>query len=72
MCLTIPCKIIKINKNQAEIKQAQGLSKVDISLVSDIKVGDYVLEQSGFAIKKLSKKQAKEILNLLTQHNYDK
>ncbi|MBL7141488.1 HypC/HybG/HupF family hydrogenase formation chaperone [Patescibacteria group bacterium] len=72
MCLTIPGKIIKINKNKAEVQQGQNSLEIDVSLLLHIRVGDYILEQSGFAIQKISKKEALKTLNLLKQHNYDK
>ncbi|MFA4880123.1 MAG: HypC/HybG/HupF family hydrogenase formation chaperone [Candidatus Doudnabacteria bacterium] len=61
MCLTIPQKIIGLKKNKAINEQGKTL---DASLVS-IKTGDWVLEQNGIIIKKISEKQTKDILNLM-------
>jgi len=55
MCLAIPAKIIRINKNKAEVK-SMGVSKeIDISLVPSVSVGDFVIVHAGFAIQILNK-----------------
>ncbi len=69
MCLAIPGKIIKIEKNKehAKIDYGEGtLRTANISLV-DAKVGDYVLVHAGFAIQILSKKEAEETLDLFRE-----
>jgi hydrogenase expression/formation protein HypC len=61
MCLAIPGKIKKI-LGQKAIIDYNGLKKeANISLV-DVKVNDYVIVHAGFAIEKLTKKEAKETL----------
>ena len=61
MCLTIPHQIIRLKKNKAINERGKTL---DASLVS-VKAGDWVLEQNGIIIKKISKKQTRDILNLM-------
>ena len=39
--------------------------EVDISLVSDIKVGDWIIATRDLAINKVPEKEAKEILKLV-------
>jgi len=58
MCLAIPAKIIKINKNIAEIESLGVIMEVDITLVHDAKTGDYVIVHAGFAIQIIDKKEA--------------
>jgi hydrogenase expression/formation protein HypC len=58
MCLAIPAKIIKINKNIAEIESLGVTKEVDITLVPDAKTGDYVIVHAGFAIQIIDKKEA--------------
>ncbi len=66
MCLAIPGKVIEIiEKERLAIVDFMGLKKkVDISLVEDVKVGDYVLVHVGYAIQKLDEKAALETLKL--------
>lgn len=58
MCLAIPAKIIKINKNIAEIESLGVVREVDITLTPDTKIGDYVIVHAGFAIQIIDKKEA--------------
>jgi hydrogenase expression/formation protein HypC len=58
MCLAIPAKIIKINKNIAETESLGVVKEVDITLTPDIKIGDYVIVHAGFSIQIIDKKEA--------------
>ena len=58
MCLAIPAKVIEINKNIAEIESLGVVKEVDITLVPDAKIGDYVIVHAGFAIQIIDKKEA--------------
>jgi hydrogenase expression/formation protein HypC len=58
MCLAIPAKVNKINKNIAEIESLGVTKKVDISLIPDVKIGDYVIVHAGFAIQIIDKEEA--------------
>lgn len=66
MCLSIPGKIVGIQGNFASVDYGeQGMrTNINISLV-DSQVGSYVLVQGGFAIKVLSERDAKEMLDAL-------
>jgi len=61
MCLAVPVKVKKVTGNSAIIENNK---KVDISLIQDLKAGDYLLIHTGLAINKLKPKEAKEILKL--------
>ncbi|MHA2089778.1 MAG: HypC/HybG/HupF family hydrogenase formation chaperone [Candidatus Kariarchaeaceae archaeon] len=64
MCIAIPNKILKITENMAQVEFGDGeVTDVDISLV-DVKVGDYILVQNGFAIEMLTEEEALETLKL--------
>jgi hydrogenase expression/formation protein HypC len=58
MCLAIPAIIKKINKNIAEIESMGVTKDVEISLVPEVKVGDYVIIHAGFAIQIIDKEEA--------------
>lgn len=65
MCLAIPGKIIKIDKNMA-VADFGGIKKeIALDLLPDTKTGDYVLVHAGFALNKLDKKEAVETLKLI-------
>ena len=64
MCLTIPVKVIRLEKDRAMVDFNGQKEEVDTQLVK-VKVGDYVMVSNGFAIKKVNKKEAEEILRVL-------
>ena len=65
MCLTFPGKVVAINGEFASVDYGQdGIRKnINVSLVK-ASLGNYVLVQSGFAVKLLSDDEAMEALNL--------
>jgi len=67
MCLTIPAEVIKLKKSKAIIKDFEGKKEINTILVPDLRVGDWLLYISDKAVKKISKSEAKEIIELLEQ-----
>jgi len=65
MCLTIPAQIIKLERNQAIIRDSNTAKTVNISLISNLKIGDWILYINDLAVKKISKNDAREISILL-------
>ena len=62
MCLAFPGKIVSIDNQQATA-DFDGIKKeVNISLVPDIKKGDYVIVHAGFAIQQLTEEDAWKVL----------
>lgn len=67
MCLAVPMKVIK-KKGKIAIVSLGGIERsIDISLINDVKIGDYVIVHAGFAIQKLNKKEAETTLRLFEQ-----
>jgi hydrogenase expression/formation protein HypC len=58
MCLAIPARINRINKNIAEVESLGVKKEVDVSLVPGVKVGDYVIVHAGFAIQLIDEEDA--------------
>jgi len=69
MCISIPHKIIKINKQKATVECGKSSHQLDIRLVKCLKVGDYVMNENDFAIYKVPKKEAQETLKLINSSN---
>jgi len=63
LCLTIPGKVVKVNGDLASVDYGEdGIrSNINVSLVK-ANLGDYVLVQSGFAVRLLSESEAAESL----------
>ncbi len=67
MCLAMPMKIKTISGHSAEC-EAKGLTQsVRIDFIKDAEPGDYVMVHAGFAIEKMSEKEALENMELLEE-----
>jgi len=64
MCLSIPGKVASITGDTASVDYGEfgQRQNVNISLI-DVKIGNYVLVQGGFAIRVLSDQEAQETLD---------
>jgi hydrogenase expression/formation protein HypC len=73
MCLAIPGKITEIKKGSDDILLSgiidfEGANReVNLSMVPDAKVGDYVLVHTGLAISVVDEEEAKATLDLFKQ-----
>lgn len=65
MCLGIPGKIIEITDVTARVDVMGTKKAVNLMLVDDIKVGDYVIIHAGFAIQKVNEREARETLQII-------
>jgi hydrogenase expression/formation protein HypC len=67
MCLGIPAKIIRIDGEFADAS-IDGVSiRIGLQLIENIDEGDYVLVHTGYALEKLSKKEALATLNVIRE-----
>lgn len=67
MCLAIPMKIVAKEGFSATV-EAEGVSReINLRLLENAQVGDFVLVHAGFAIEKIDEQEAKETLDLM-QH----
>ena len=64
MCLSIPAKIISIDGTIAEVSAGGAIFKAGIHMIENARIGDYILLHAGFAIQKISEKEAEETLRL--------
>jgi hydrogenase expression/formation protein HypC len=68
MCLAIPGKIEKILEDNYAIADFGGVKKrICLDFLKGVKVGDYVNVHVGFAINKISEKDAKENLRIINE-----
>lgn len=65
MCYAIPAKIIEIDGDTAIVDYGGILKKVNLSLIDNPMIGNYVLIHAGFAIESLAKKSAEESLKII-------
>jgi hydrogenase expression/formation protein HypC len=50
MCLAVPAEVIALEGVKATISVDGALREVDVSLVEEVAVGEYVLVHAGFAL----------------------
>ncbi|XOU94707.1 MAG: HypC/HybG/HupF family hydrogenase formation chaperone [Candidatus Kerfeldbacteria bacterium] len=68
MCISIPAQIKKIKGKIAIVKRGTKTGPLSIEIIPNLKVGDWVLSENGFAVYKISQKEAKESLKLINQN----
>lgn len=67
MCLAVPMKIITI-KDRTALVDLDGLQReINLGLMENLEIGDYVVVHAGFAIQKLDEEAAQETLAALRE-----
>ncbi|NOX15736.1 MAG: HypC/HybG/HupF family hydrogenase formation chaperone [Epsilonproteobacteria bacterium] len=66
MCLSIPSKVIKIDKNNMATVDTMGVKReVTLDLIGEkVDIGDFVLIHVGFAMNKISKEEAMQSIKV--------
>ena len=68
MCLALPVRIAEIIDEFTAIADIGGVRKsINIALLDDLEVGDYVILHVGFALKKLDQQEAERTLALFAE-----
>jgi len=66
MCLGVPAKVIKIYDNGEGQVEYKGVKvKVNLMLLDDVKIGDWVIVHAGFAISKMHPEDAEQTLKII-------
>jgi hydrogenase expression/formation protein HypC len=60
VCLAVPALIVGLNGTTATISVDGAMREVDVSLIDEARLGDYVLVHAGFAIHKWDKSEVEE------------
>jgi hydrogenase expression/formation protein HypC len=60
-------KIIEVNGEEGVLELDGVRRKADLSLVSPISIGEYVLLHAGFAISRVNEKEALQTINLFKE-----
>lgn len=64
MCVAVPAEVVEIREHEALVNFGGVKKVVNIVLVSDVNVGDYVLIHAGCAIEKIDKEEADRNLEI--------
>ena len=68
MCLAVPAEVLTLTGKTATVSVEGALRDVNVSLVDDLAVGDYVLVHAGFALQRWTRDdylEWKEIMSYL-------
>lgn len=64
MCLAVPALVLSIDGPEAEVDFSGVRRRISVVLTPDVRVGDYVIIHTGFAINVLDQEEAEETLKL--------
>lgn len=68
MCLAVPVKVVeKVNFDCAVVEMSGVRKEINLGLLKDIEIGEYVILHAGFAIQRLDEKEAVATLKLLEE-----
>ncbi len=62
---TIPGKIIELNDKEITIDYGFEKIKVNVSMIKNLKIGDYVIVSNNIIIADIPKERAKKFLDLI-------
>jgi hydrogenase expression/formation protein HypC len=68
MCLAIPMELVELRQDGTGLAEADGARyTVNLALLEDPAIGDYVIVHAGFAIQKLDREEADTRLSLFEE-----
>jgi hydrogenase expression/formation protein HypC len=76
MCLGIPGQVVELLNSDSLMSEAivnfGGLKKkVNVSCISELKIGEYVVVHAGVAIQKMNESEAAKLIDLLNELKED-
>ncbi len=69
MCLSVPAEVLEIDGMRAKVSVGGATYYAGLHLVDEVRVGDYILLHSGYAIQKIDPEEAEKTLELLREAN---
>ena len=67
MCLAIPARVTRIAGRVADVEVDGTVTTADLSVLPQVKVGDYVMVHAGLAIQKYDEEEALANLELIRE-----
>lgn len=67
MCLAVPALVQSIDGDYAQVDFGGASKRICVSLLPDLKVGEYVIIHTGYAIERLDPEEAKKTLALFEE-----
>jgi hydrogenase expression/formation protein HypC len=69
MCLAVPMRLIKREGDIGVVELGGVKREINLMLLSDAKVDEYLIVHAGFAIQRLDEQEAYKTLEILSQMN---
>lgn len=69
MCLAVPMKVIEIKGDEAVVDLDGFQKEVNISLMENIEIGEYVMVHAGFAIQRVDPSEVEATLEVLKEYS---
>lgn len=67
MCLAVPVEVIAIDGQNADIKIDGIVKTVNVALIDQLSVGDYIVVHAGFAIQKWEQEAVDDYHRLMAE-----
>ena len=67
MCLAVPAQVLSIDGQEAEVDFGGVRRRISVVLTPEVRLGDYVIIHTGFAISILDQREAAETLKLFQE-----
>jgi hydrogenase expression/formation protein HypC len=67
MCLAVPALVLSIDGDYAQVDFGDASKKVCVTLLPELKVGEYVIVHTGYAIERMKADEAKKTLALFEE-----
>ena len=68
MCLAIPVRVEKLLDEETALADIGGVKKeINVALIDDLAVGDYVILHVGYALNKIDSEEAEKTLALFAE-----
>ena len=67
MCLAVPSKIVSIAEQLGKVDIGGAIKEVNLCLLEDVQVGDYVIIHAGYAIQRIDEDEAQVTLQLFRE-----
>ena len=67
MCLAVPALVKEIDGNSALVEMSGTTYQANIQLTPEVRVGDYVLLHTGYAINVIDEEEAQETIKLFRE-----
>lgn len=72
MCMTVPLEVVSQKGSMAKVRNHLGqVYDVDVSLIDNVKKGNWILANANIGLKKIRANEAKELIKLFKSLSND-